>query len=95
MTEWNIIIIMLNAAFAIFGLGVGYALQRLAKAMDDMERNIKENEKMLAALTAHIPASYVTKEELRYLIDRLFEKMDLQDSKLDSLRDKLDAKFKQ
>ena len=41
-------------------------------------------------LSSHLPTNYVSKEELRHMIDKLFEKLDRISEKLDSKQDKKD-----
>jgi predicted nucleic acid-binding Zn-ribbon protein len=84
--------LMLNIAYGIvFFLG-GFILNRIYKDMEakhkEVRDEVKKVEAQVFALNSHLPANYVTKEELRHLIDKLFDKLDKISDKLDDKQDK-------
>ena len=77
---------IIDIAFGIAVLFVGYTINRLFHNIDELWRKHDEVTQRLTKMAIEIPKEYVTKNDLNRAIEIIHERFDKLESKIDSLK---------
>lgn len=80
--------ILFNSAFAVILLGVGWLMRVLFDTITDLRKKDQDIYDKVSDLAVTIPENYVHKSDFRELNDRIFDKLDRIEAKLDHKQDK-------
>ena len=78
---------IIDIAFGIAVLFVGYTINRLFHNIDELWRKHDEVTQRLTRMAIEIPKEYVTKNDLNRAIEIIHERFDKLEVKIDALKD--------
>ena len=79
---------LINALIAVVGSGFGWILKVVWDAVKDLQRADDQLIEKVNKIEVLVAGEYVKREDFRADMDRLFDKLDQIDKKLDSKADK-------
>ena len=79
---------LINALIAVVGSGFGWILKVVWDAVKDLQRADDQIIEKVNKIEVLVAGEYVKREDFRADMDRLFDKLDQIDKKLDSKADK-------
>lgn len=79
---------LINALIAVVGSGFGWILKVIWDAVKDLQNADDQLIEKVNKIEVLVAGEYVRREEFKADIDRLFNKLDVIDKKLDSKADK-------
>jgi prefoldin subunit 5 len=77
---------IIDIAFGVAVLFVGYTINRLFHNIDELWRKHDEVTQRLTKIAIEIPNEYVTKNDLNRALETIHERFDKLDTKVDSLK---------
>jgi prefoldin subunit 5 len=77
---------IIDIAFGVTVLFVGYTINRLFHNIDELWRKHDEVTQRLTKIAIEIPKEYVTKNDLNRALETIHERFDKLDTKVDSLK---------
>ena len=77
---------IIDIAFGVAVLFVGYTINRLFHNIDELWRKHDEVTQRLTKIVIEIPKEYVTKNDLNRALETIHERFDKLDTKVDSLK---------
>ncbi len=80
--------ILFNSAFAALLLIIGWIMRAMFETLRDLRRKDQDIYDKVSTLAVQIPEKYVLKTEMSKLVDRLFDKLDRIENKIDTKADK-------
>ncbi len=80
--------ILFNSAFAALLLIIGWIMRAMFETLRDLRRKDQDIYDKVSTLAVQIPEKYVLKTEMSKLVDRLFDKLDRIEHKIDTKADK-------
>lgn len=80
--------ILFNSAFAVLLLGVGWYMRMISETTRDLREVDQDIYEKITQLSVVVPENYVHKLEYRDLNNRIFDKLDRIEKKLDRKVDK-------
>lgn len=79
---------IINFLLGLFGTIIGIMLKILWQSVKDLRTEDQKLAEKVASIEVLVAGQYVKREEFQKCVDRVFEKLDKIDSKLDNKEDK-------
>ena len=80
--------VLFNSSFAVILLGVGWLMRVLFETIKELRDKDQDIYDKVSSLAVTIPENYVHKSDFRDLNERIFDKLDSIENKLDHKADK-------
>lgn len=87
-TNINSLQILLNVFFSLFGFVLSLLFGLIIKRLKSLETKQEKIENRYNSLSVELPSKYVQKEEYRDVLNRIFNKLDRIEEKIDRKADK-------